>query len=42
MEIEGAKPTSVFILLVDREREPEDGFDVHEFPYVAWGMTHVL
>jgi hypothetical protein len=42
MEIGDAKPTSVFILLVADHNEAQDGFDVHGFPHVAWGMAHVL
>jgi hypothetical protein len=42
MEIGDTKPTSVFILLVADQNEAQDGFDVHDFPHVAWGMTQVL
>ncbi len=42
MEIGGKEPTSVFILLVRNQDEVQDGFDVHSFPHVAWGMTQVL
>lgn len=41
-EIGGAKPTSVFVLLVRHEHEVLDGFDVRSFEHVAWGMTQVL
>ena len=42
MGIEGREPTSVFILIVRDEHDAQDGFDVHSFPHVAWGMTQVL
>jgi hypothetical protein len=38
----GSKPTSVFILLVGNQHEAQDGFDVHSFQHVAWGMTQAL
>jgi len=40
--IGGKEPTSVFILLVRDMHDVQDGFDVHNFPHVAWGMTQVL
>lgn len=42
MPIEGKEPTSVFVLLVRDWHQALDGFDVHDFAHVAWGMTQVL
>jgi hypothetical protein len=36
------RPTSVFILLVAEPEKAKDGFNVHDFPHVAWGMAHRL
>jgi|SRR6516162_9205147 hypothetical protein len=40
--IEGADPVSVFILLVQSPNEAVDGFSHESFPFVAWGVAHVI
>jgi len=42
MKVGGEEPTSVFILLVSDQQQAKDGFEVHHFPLVAWGMAQIM
>jgi hypothetical protein len=40
--IVGAKPTSVFILLVPSRHAVADGFSCKQYAHIAWGMCHLI